>query len=962
MAREDTNNFKKHSLQHSRAICGWMAVGVQMIDMVSVVEELSGLTSRELGEMLKESENFVLQAKTEDDGTNQVDMEKLVSSLPLHLLAVCLELERGSDLAYVLRGMRFLHSLSELAARHTRLEQVLLDDVKLSEQVMDLIFFVLSILSHWKKENHLGVSPFIHSSLVAATLHLLTSYFSSQWHELVHILLAHPKVDIFMDVAFDSLHDDVRSLSYRLSTLSTDTFSVGPFDSRLTHFICQQCEASLQFLLLLCQQKLFRDRILKNKELSRNGGILSLSQTILKLDVAECLKGSIDIAASVSRLKAKILSILLQLCEAETVSYLDEVATSPKSMQLGQTLALEVLDLLKTAFGRKQKLTSDSHDKSFPMGSVLISALRLVDVFSDDSNFRSSFITNTIPFLTQILAIPHDEFVSNWCSVNLPVIEEDANLDYDPFGAVELALAAAGNKLTEAKANYSCPFRPISMPSVAYAQTRTSCVVKIIANLHVFVPNICEEQERDLFLQKFQKYLVSGNLRSSIDHPTSDDLNATTVCRNLGSLSEYARSLIPNNLLNEEDVQLLSEFAYKLHTWCESHVGQRTPQAVKIDPSSESNEDFKPVQQPLLTSTAAPDSSMNNLSKNVEEPTPTPSMKQEGNARDETPRSTATLNGGFLQNSVGQDLVHLGVARTSTGFLGGGTSIGTGLQRGKMDLDPPSSSMDHFKTPDTKENGLQDDEKGDTRMYDERQPKRRKRTIMNDRQINEIEKALVDEPEMHKNAALLQAWSDKLSAQGSEITSSQLKNWLNNRKAKLARIAKERGVLSEGENADKPSTPVTPHLCDSSESAGEESYLPPARVMSALGISKGSRFVSPDGSETTSQAEFNQNIMLSRPFTRSFSFEPGRLVSLIDNDGKEVGRGKIFQVEGRIQGKGLQDSRVCVVDVIELKIEKWRELPHPTEASGRTFQEAESRNGGVMRVAWDVIRLSPVVQ
>uniref|UniRef100_A0A0E0DN08 Uncharacterized protein n=1 Tax=Oryza meridionalis TaxID=40149 RepID=A0A0E0DN08_9ORYZ len=814
-----------------------------MIDMMSVIEELSGLTSRELGEMLKESENFVLQEKTEDGGTKQVDMEKLVSSLPLHLLAVCLELERGSDLAYVLRGMRFLHSLSELAARHTRLEQVLLDDVKLSEQVMDLIFFVLSILSHWKK------------------------------------------VDIFMDVAFDSLHDDVRSLSHRLSTLSTNTFPVGPFDSRLTHFICQQCEASLQFLLLLCQQKLFRDRILKNK-----------------LGVPECLKGSIDIAASMSRLKAKILSILLQLCEAETVSYLDEVATSPKSMQLGQTLALEVLDLLKTAFGRKQKLTLDSHDKSYPMGSVLISALRLVDVFSDDSNFRSSFITNTIPFLTQILAIPHDEFVSNWCSVNLPVIEEDANLDYDPFGAAELALAVA-------------------------------------------------EQERDLFLQKFQKYLVSGNPRSSVDHPASADLKATTVCRNLGSLSEYARSLIPNNLLNEEDVQLLSEFAYKLQTWCKSHVGQSTSQAVKIDPSSESKEDLKPLQHPLIPSTVVPDSSINNLPK----PTPTPSTKQEGNARDETPRSTVALNGGFLQNSVGQDLVHLGVARTSSGFLGGGSSTSTGSLRCKMDLDPASSSMDHFKTPDRKESGLQDDEKGDTHMYDERQPKRRKRTIMNDRQINEIEKALIDEPEMHKNAALLQAWSEKLSGQGSEIT-------LNNRKAKLARIAKERGVLSEGENADKPSTPATPHHCDSSESAGEESYLPPARVMSALGISKGSRFVSPDGNETTSQAEFNQNIMLSRPFTRSFSFEPGRLVSLIDNDGKEVGRGKIFQVEGRLQGKALTDTRVCIVDVIELKIEKWRELPHPSETSGRTFQEAESRNGGVMRVAWDVIRLSPVVQ
>uniref|UniRef100_A0A453DKK5 Nodulin homeobox N-terminal domain-containing protein n=1 Tax=Aegilops tauschii subsp. strangulata TaxID=200361 RepID=A0A453DKK5_AEGTS len=165
-----------------------------MIDMISAVQELSGLTARELSEMLKESDSFVLQSKAQAGGPEQVDMEKLVSSLPLHLLAVSLDIGRVSDLTYVLRGVRFLHCLSELATRHTKLEQLLLDDVKLSEQVMDLIFFLLSVLSHWKKEDHLGASPFIHSSLVAGSLHLMTSYFSSQWHELVHILLAHPKV------------------------------------------------------------------------------------------------------------------------------------------------------------------------------------------------------------------------------------------------------------------------------------------------------------------------------------------------------------------------------------------------------------------------------------------------------------------------------------------------------------------------------------------------------------------------------------------------------------------------------------------------------------------------------------------------------------------------------------------------------------------------------------------------
>ena len=68
----------------------------------------------------------------------------------------------------------------------------------------------------------------------------------------------------------------------------------------------------------------------------------------------------------------------------------------------------------------------------------------------------------------------------------------------------------------------------------------------------------------------------------------------------------------------------------------------------------------------------------------------------------------------------------------------------------------------------------------------------------------------------------------------------------------------------------------------------------------------------------------------------------------------------MFQVEGRAQGKSLAESHICIIDVAELKVEKWRELRHPSEASGRTFQEAESRHGGVMRVAWDVVRLAPV--
>lgn len=51
-----------------------------------------------------------------------------------------------------------------------------------------------------------------------------------------------------------------------------------------------------------------------------------------------------------------------------------------------------------------------------------------------------------------------------------------------------------------------------------------------------------------------------------------------------------------------------------------------------------------------------------------------------------------------------------------------------------------------------------EDEKVDTV-----QRRKRKRNIMNDKQVTMIERVLLDEPEMQRNAAALQLWADKLS-------------------------------------------------------------------------------------------------------------------------------------------------------------------------------------------------------
>lgn len=67
-----------------------------------------------------------------------------------------------------------------------------------------------------------------------------------------------------------------------------------------------------------------------------------------------------------------------------------------------------------------------------------------------------------------------------------------------------------------------------------------------------------------------------------------------------------------------------------------------------------------------------------------------------------------------------------------------------------------SKSNEHLKKVLVEENP--EDEK-----IELAQRKKRKRTIMNDKQVTLIERALLDEPEMQRNAASLQSWADKLS-------------------------------------------------------------------------------------------------------------------------------------------------------------------------------------------------------
>ncbi|KAF3436366.1 hypothetical protein FNV43_RR23458 [Rhamnella rubrinervis] len=816
----------------------------QVIDLISTVRELDGLSSQELNKLLRDSENFTIQYTTEKGSLLKIDVEKLAGLLPLHLIAVLMSSDRDEALlTYLLRGIRLMHSLCELAPRHAKLEQILLDDVKVSEQLLDMVFYMLIVFGCYEQESHkLGVVPLIHSALVACSLHLLTACISSQWQDLVHVLLAHPKVDIFMDASFEAVRVAIEFLEIKLSTQHTDFDNKSNLTAeQMVNYLCNQCEASLQFLQLLCQQKLFREQLLSNKELCGKGGVLFLAQAILKLKIMPNFVECARVVAAVSRLKAKVLSILLSLCEAESISYLDEVASSPGSLVLAKSVALEILELLKTGLGRDPRHHTD---RTYPMGFLQLNAMRLADIFSDDSNFRSYITINFTKVLTAIFSLPHGDFLSSWCSSELPMKEEDGSIEYDSFAAAGWVLDVFSSINPRDPPSLEFTAVSHSMPQASYAHQRTSLFVKVIANLHCFVPTICEEQERNLFLNKFMECLKMDQSDALPGFSfNSDASKAATVCRNLRSLLSHAESLIPN-FLNEEDLQLLRVFFNQL-------------QSLLTSAEFEENQ-VQQIQEKKYEDSMSWDKFAKlNISENHQEAQSkggcsSPSLRKE-------PPNLHSKSGSvkeeMCENSTFQDIEQIFVnehadqgadaTREDKGKSGRSASAGmpeidrdaqnvetsgsdTSTTRGKNAIEQtgngefPKSSL---PIKESGNGGNPEEERVETVQSEEKQRRKRKRTIMNDKQVSLIERALVDEPEMQRNAALIQSWADKLSFHGSEVTSSQLKNWLNNRKARLARTGRDIRVSVEVENSF-PEKQVGAGLRsnDTPESPGEDAY------------------------------------------------------------------------------------------------------------------------------------------
>ncbi|CAM6073251.1 unnamed protein product [Sphagnum tenellum] len=943
---------------------------VNVVDEFVAVEELHGLSAHDINKALQDADSFVLNLTSAKGVSLQVDVEQLANCLPLHVIACVASSGAEPRLRYWLRAVRLLHSLSTVASRYPKLEQVFFQEVKIRMQILDLITYMLVVLANMEQEGRGGsFMAVLHAALVACSLYLLISFISHDWADVAPVLLAHPKVNVFMDAAFDAVKRDIillqvklRSLQNKIGAKKTTVLAA----ERVGLVTAQQCEASLQVLQFLCIPQAFRDKVLAHKELCREGGILRLVLAVLRLQLPPAFLLSRPLQATVSRSRAKVLIMMLKFCESVQFSFLDEVAADARSMQLAEQVAAEVLALVRGALlDDPRPIDDEDEERRNPMGLLHVTAMRLADIFSDDSNFRNLVMDQIAPDLATVLAVLPTKFQERWCggpiARELASGEMDAILVYNPFEAAGEAMAASAKAAIVGTSGQeetnSVPEFNVLPPVASASQIRAALLVKLFANLFCYNPEVCAAEEKDRFLRTFLNCLHKGPLRPN--HALffhSVERTAVRICENLRTLHDYVLT-ITSEIINDDDLALQLNCSL-LGSWVQQNVPRAEVAAVG---GLGTTEIAGGVMKAEAGTGAVVDAK----------------LQLELRTRPEVEREMEVVSDGNgdrdLQEDPNQEVfaqqVDAGKWEMRNMELTeerGSESVNATTEReegGKGEQESWGMTVSGTPTP-TPRRGSRERERHSSEH--ESQPKKRKRNIMNDAQVRIMENALLSEPEMQRSPRSIQHWTDHLNRMGPEVLYQQLKNWLNNRKSRIAREERDKQRAAEGEFLNARSDNKSRHT----RSAPTDSPVG-SSPFEAPGSAKGDHgdlqefaamkralqgHSSPALLQTGNKVFGRQGTTQGEPENHASMFGKWKLgdnVRLCDMDGKEMAVGTVHQVEGHWQGSNLEEHNSCLVQVSDLKVDKTTKLPFPFTLAGTSFEEAETLMGKP-RVPWDV--------
>lgn len=119
-------------------------------------------------------------------------------------------------------------------------------------------------------------------------------------------------------------------------------------------------------------------------------------------------------------------------------------------------------------------------------GYKLIALLKFCNLMCDGC---SIFLQSMV--LSAVFCLSHGDFLSMLCSSDLSSREDDANVDYDLFKSAGWVLSIFSSSGQSVTSQFKLSLQN-NLTMSSYAHQRTSLFIKMIANLHCFVPNVCE--------------------------------------------------------------------------------------------------------------------------------------------------------------------------------------------------------------------------------------------------------------------------------------------------------------------------------------------------------------------------------------------------------------------------------------------------------------------------------------
>ncbi|MFS7901807.1 putative nodulin homeobox protein [Helianthus anomalus] len=309
------------------------------LDLYLAVKELHVLSSKDLGKLICDAENGIAKCVKQDGSYFEIDVEILARHLVKYIMEHLApsKVDEQQHFRSMLSGLRLLHTLCDIACHHSTLARVLVEDTSVQDEMLNLIFRMIDFLSQ-SGEKISGSSQMVllYSALLSSSMYLLKALISSEWQDITRVLLAHSKVDKFTTTAFTALRLVINSLQAKQPDQHIDSRMRS--NANEVYCLYHLCESSVEFLQSACRQKLFRERLVKNKELCGEGVVLQLVHDTLKLSQCE----DPYLTNTVYWLKSKVLSTMLLLCEAESISFLEMASSTTQSKELVKTTIFEV--------------------------------------------------------------------------------------------------------------------------------------------------------------------------------------------------------------------------------------------------------------------------------------------------------------------------------------------------------------------------------------------------------------------------------------------------------------------------------------------------------------------------------------------------------------------------------------------------------------------------------------------